>query len=65
MNQRYLGGDVPIGLGVALAKNEAALAAFNALDEDRRRCFISGARAVRSKEEMRNYVSSLTTYTAT
>ena len=53
------GGDVPMGLAMALAKNSQALERFNSLSETERKAFIAGTRSVRSKEEMRDYVSRL------
>ena len=56
-----IGASSGLGLhtAMALAKNSQALERFNSLSETERKAFIAGTRSVRSKEEMRDYVSRL------
>ena len=53
-------GEVPLGLGMALVQNLEAMERFTALSHDNQQAFIASASAVRSKEEMRQLVESLT-----
>ena len=52
--------ELPMGFGMALAKNTKALTAFASLSEERRRAVIDGTHAIRSKREMQQYVDGLT-----
>jgi len=52
--------EVPIGLGMALAKNPAAMQYFSSLDAESQRQIIEQTHSVRSKEEMDAFVSSFT-----
>jgi len=54
-----LSGEVPMGLGMALAENAAAMNSFALLSADARAAFIDGAKRVESREEMRAYVGRL------
>ena len=51
--------DIPLGLSSALARNVSAMRVFSQMPDDKRKSFIEGARAVKSKEEMKSYVSSI------
>ena len=51
--------DIPLGLSSALARNVSAMRVFSEMPDDKRKSFIEGARAVKSKEEMKSYVSSI------
>lgn len=53
-------GEVPLGLGMALAQNLEAMEHFTALSHDNQQAFIASASAVHSKEEMRRLVEGLT-----
>lgn len=53
-------GEVPLGLGMALAQNLEAMERFSALSHDHQQLFIDSASHVQSKEEMRQLVDSLT-----
>ena len=53
-------GEVPLGLGMALAQNLEAMERFTALSHDNQQAFITSASAVHSKEEMRRLVEGLT-----
>ena len=50
---------LPLGLGMALAQNEAAMEAFAAMTEAEKQLLLQRAHQVRSKEEMRRLVSGL------
>ena len=52
--------ELPMGFGMALAKNAKALTAFAALTEERRREVIDGTHTIQSKREMQEYVDHLT-----
>ena len=52
--------ELPMGLGMALAKNTKALTVFASLPEERRREVIEGTHAIQSKREMQAYVDHLT-----
>ena len=52
---------LPLGLGMALAQNEQAMARFDALSEaDNKKAFVEKTHSVHSKSEMRSLVNSLT-----
>ncbi len=51
--------DLPMGLGMALAQNTAALEYFTALSPDEQRRVISHTHSITSQGEMRSYVQSL------
>lgn len=51
--------DLPLGMGMALAQNEPAMERFAALPMAEQRAVIDGARQVRSKQEMRQYVENI------
>jgi len=57
-NQIYA-PDMPMGLDIALAKNEAAKNYFYALSEPSQKQIIQHAHTVQSKEEMQAYADSL------
>lgn len=50
---------VPIGFGMALAQNEAAMNRYAQLDEAQKQDILSRAHNVRSEQEMRSLVASL------
>jgi uncharacterized protein YdeI (YjbR/CyaY-like superfamily) len=52
--------EVPIGLGMALAKNPAAMNYFSNLDVESQRRIIDQTHSVRSKEQMDAFVSHFT-----
>jgi hypothetical protein len=54
------GSGIPLGFGMALAQNYEAMSYFSALDEQQKQSIIEGTHGVRSKSEMRQYVSNLT-----
>lgn len=50
---------IPLGLGMALAKNANALIYFASLPNERRQQIIDKTHAINSSEEMDSFVSSL------
>jgi len=53
------GGDIPMGFGMALAQNSPAMMRFAGLPEEERRAIVAGTHAIRSKDEMRDYVEKI------
>ncbi|MBQ3103369.1 MAG: hypothetical protein IJC58_03685 [Oscillospiraceae bacterium] len=53
------GEELPQGLKNALMQNRAAMDRFLSLTEVERRDIIDGTRRISSRDEMRNYVSSI------
>ena len=51
--------DMPMGLDIALAKNERAANYFYSLSETAQRRIMEHTHTIRSKEEMQAYVDSL------
>lgn len=51
--------ELPLGFGMALAQNEAAMAQFEALPEVEKQAVLRQTHSVHSKEEMRQLVNSL------
>lgn len=52
--------ELPLGFGMALAQNEAAMQHFESLSEDEKAAIIEQTHTVSSKREMRQLVKSLT-----
>ncbi|MGN6712687.1 hypothetical protein SAMN02745136_03872 [Anaerocolumna jejuensis DSM 15929] len=53
------GPEIPLGLGIALAQNLNAMNYFASLDDTSKQQVIDGTHSVRSKSEMKQYVSNL------
>lgn len=51
---------LPLGFGMALAQNEAAMKKFESMTETEKKAFLQRTHQVQSKSEMRRLVSSLT-----
>lgn len=51
---------MPLGLGMALAKNLPAMEKFSLMPPNEKENFIKGCKSVNSKDEMQSYVNSLT-----
>ncbi len=51
--------ELPLGFGMALAQNEAAMHRFESLSETKKQAVLRQVHNVRSKAEMRQLVSSL------
>ncbi len=54
-----MNAELPLGFGMALAQNEAAMHKFENLSETEKQEILERARNVRSKAEMRRLVSGL------
>jgi len=54
-----MGTELPLGFGMALARDEAAMQQFEHLSGTEKQAVLRQARHVRSKEEMRQLVSGL------
>lgn len=52
--------DLPMGLGMALAQDTAAMEHFSALSPDEQRRIIDRTHSVRSRDEMQALVRSIT-----
>ena len=50
--------DIPIGFTMELAQHENALSAFSSLTSDQQRQVIDGAKQMKTRQEMRNYVEN-------
>ncbi len=51
--------ELPLGFGMALAQNEAAMHRFESLNETEKLAILRQVHNVRSKAEMRQFVSGL------
>ena len=51
--------ELPLGLGMALAQNEAAMQKFEGMTEAEKQAFLQRTHNVRSKAEMQQFVASL------
>ena len=59
MNNKIYGGDVPMGLGMALVQNRDALKKFSDMTDSQRKKIIDGTHNIRSSEEMEVYVQGI------
>ncbi len=60
MEKNYVNGNgIPLGFGMALAQNSEAMDYFASLDDQKKQEVIDNCHGVRSKNEMRQYVSNL------
>ena len=57
-----LGPDVPMGLGMALAKDLDAMAYFSTLSPEQQQAVIDRTHSIQSKKEMQQFVHSLGTH---
>ncbi len=51
--------DVPMGFGMALARNFPALNAFSAMTDEQKQAILARAREAKSEQEMHQLVNSL------
>ena len=51
--------ELPMGFGMALAQNEAAMKQFESLSEAQKQAVIQRTHSINSKQEMRQLVASL------
>jgi len=54
-----MNAELPLGFGMALAQNEAAMRQFESLNETEKQAILNQVQNVRSKAEMRRLVSGL------
>ena len=59
MNNSLVGVDIPLGLGMALAQNQDAMARFAEKTDEEKRKTIEQTHSVNSKREMRDFVDKL------
>ena len=52
--------ELPMGFGMALAKNNEALTAFASMSKEQQQTVIEKTHDIRSKQEMQQYVNHLT-----
>lgn len=52
-------GEMPLGLGMALAQNPEAMQRFAILPESKKQEIIRGVHTVHSKKEMKQYVENI------
>ncbi|PKM62562.1 MAG: hypothetical protein CVU97_04725 [Firmicutes bacterium HGW-Firmicutes-21] len=53
------GSGIPLGFGMALAKNNKAMDYFSSLTESERQAIIAGTHSINSKNEMQAFVQKL------
>ena len=51
--------ELPLGFGMALAQNEAAMKRFEALSEAEKQAVVQSTHSIRSKADMRRLVAGL------
>lgn len=56
MEQNWLKGPMPMGLGMALVENPAAMEKYAALSRREKQQFINGSKGVVSRQAMQEYV---------
>ena len=59
MKNDLFGGDVPMGLGMALAQNVKALERFSSMTEKERKRLVAGTHDIHSSREMQLYVQNI------
>ncbi len=60
VDKNFAGGPgVPLGFGIALARNPKAMDVFSGLSQEQQRQVLDKSRRIRSRQEMRSYVDSL------
>lgn len=60
MENNYVNSEgIPMGFGMLLAQNQAAMSRFAGLSKQEKQAVIDGAKAIRSKAEMKDYVNKL------
>ncbi|MBQ2774488.1 MAG: hypothetical protein IJF40_01180 [Clostridia bacterium] len=52
--------ELPLGFGMALAQNEPAMKAFEAMSEEQKKAVVAQLSSVKSKREMQAFVNGLT-----
>lgn len=51
--------ELPMGFGMALAKDSEAMARFSSLTKAEQKMVVDGTHAIQSKQEMEQYVQSI------
>ena len=51
--------ELPLGLGMALAKDQSAMERFTALSDAEKNAVIAGVHQVHSRQEMQQYVKNI------
>lgn len=59
MNIQNNDTELPLGFGIALAKNNSAMSYFSSLTPAHKREIIAHSHTIRSKEEMEKFVNSM------
>ena len=59
MEPNWLKGPMPMGLGMALVQNPAAMEKYATMTRDQKQQFIDGCKNVDSKQAMQAYVEHL------
>ena len=59
MEPNWLKGPMPMGLGMALVQNPAAMEKYAAMSRDQKQQFIDGSKGMESKQAMQAYVDHL------
>ena len=55
----HISGNIPLGLGMAIAQNSRALDQYALLSDGQKSAVLEGARNVTSKQEMQAFVSGI------
>ncbi len=61
MNDQTLASGLPIGFGLALTQNQAAMKWFTSLSKSAQDAIVERTHTIRSKEEMRAFINQLGT----
>lgn len=56
------GSDIPLGLGMALMQDHDAFLRFQALSAQKQQELIDGTKNIKSRDEMKAYVSSIPSF---
>lgn len=59
MDKNFKSPDIPLGLGLALAKNPPAMESFSQMTNEQKRSLIAQTHAITSSKEMEAFVRSL------
>ena len=61
-DQSNIYSELPMGFGAALMQNSGAMQYFTGLDERRQREIIDATHFIESKQEMKNFVANLASF---
>ena len=63
MENNYVNSEsIPLGFGMLLAQNQAAMEKFSGLTGQEKQSVIDGAKSIRSKAEMQDYVNKISQF---